>query len=92
MLLHLALAPRSIGRHAPLALFRRSEEALVGTAMERPVTEALLALIDAIFVFPGNLHGAISVRLRRDLAAFLHAGAAKQLPTICSLRSDLPVM
>jgi hypothetical protein len=60
--------------------------------MERPVTEALLALIDAIFVFPGNLHGAISVRLRRDLAAFLHAGAAKQLPTICSLRSDLPVM
>ena len=56
------------------------------------MTEALVALIDAIFVFPGNLHGAISVRLRRDLAAFLHAGAAKQLPTICSPRSDLPVM
>jgi hypothetical protein len=53
--------------------------------MERPVTEALVALIDAIFVFPGTLHGAVSVRLRRDLAALLHADAAQQLPVTCPL-------
>lgn len=58
-------------------LYRRRVEALEAaladpeTAMA--ATEALRALIDAILVFPGERRGEVTVSLRGDLAAFLHA-------------------
>jgi hypothetical protein len=59
------------------ALYRRRvealEEALADPDTAMAATEALRALIDAILVFPGERRGEMSVSLRGDLAAFLHA-------------------
>ncbi|MBR0661935.1 recombinase family protein [Neoroseomonas oryzicola] len=59
------------------ALYRRRvealEEALADAVTAMAATEALRALIDAILVFPGERRGEVTVSLRGDLAAFLHA-------------------
>lgn len=59
------------------ALYRRRVEALEASladpATAMAATEALRALVDAILVFPGERRGEVTVSLRGDLAAFLHA-------------------
>jgi hypothetical protein len=52
------------------------EAALTDPSTAMAATEALRALIDAILVFPGERRGEVSVSLRGDLAAFLHAAEA----------------
>ncbi len=39
-------------------------------------TEALRSLIEAILIYPGERRGEVSISLRGDLAAFLHAAEA----------------
>jgi hypothetical protein len=64
------------------ALYRRRvealEEALSHPETAGPATEALRALVNAILVFPGERRGEVSVTLRGDLAAFLHADEAER--------------
>jgi DNA invertase Pin-like site-specific DNA recombinase len=64
------------------ALYRRRvealEEALTDPQTAGPATEALRVLINAIVVFPGERRGEVSVTLRGDLAAFLHADEAER--------------
>ncbi|TCI00690.1 recombinase family protein [Roseococcus sp. SYP-B2431] len=51
----------------------RLEAALADPTTAMAATEALRGLIDAILVFPGERRGELTVTLRGDLAAFLHA-------------------
>ena len=64
------------------ALYRRRvealEEALTDPQTAGPATEALRALVNAILVVPGERRGEVSVTLRGDLAAFLHADEAER--------------
>lgn len=51
------------------------EAALADPATAMAATEALRGLIDAILVFPGERRGEVTVSLRGDLAASLHAAS-----------------
>jgi hypothetical protein len=77
------------------ALYRRRvealEEALTDPQTAGPATEALRVLINAIVVFPGERRGEVSVTLRGDLAAFLHADAAESLVATANKKAALRV-
>ena len=53
-------------------------------------TEALRALIDAILVFPGDRRGEMTVSLRGDLAAFLHAAGEPDVGRRWTAKRPLP--
>jgi hypothetical protein len=67
-------------------LYRRRVEALEAAlsdpATAMAATEALRELVDAILVFPGERRGEVSVSLRGDLAAFLHAAELPEGVTV----------
>ncbi|WP_137176247.1 recombinase family protein [Roseomonas sp. AR75] len=64
------------------ALYRRRvealEEALKDPATMLAASEALRTLIDAILIHPRERRGEVSMSLRGDLAALLHAAEAEQ--------------
>ena len=66
------------------ALYRRRvevlEEALADPATMLAASEALRSLVDAVVVHPGERRGEVSVSLRGDLAAFLHAAQGDSNP------------
>ena len=69
--------------HPNLAeLYRRRveelEAALAHPEMLAGVAEVLRLLINAVEVFPGERRGKVEVRLRGDLAAFLHLAEASE--------------